>query len=563
MIKQLFKNKLYIFFFLLFLLITLFGISNKTIPFIFNDEFGYWSSAAYFAGYDWSGITSQIAYYSYGYGVILSVLLRLCRDTILAYRLAIVLNAIWWILEFYFLTKIGIYLFSRTDRHITIFFSACATMYCGNIAQKNYTWPEVFLGFLFVLICYFVIKIYEKPTYLNISLVLLICIYTTSVHNRTIAILISLVIFFLILFFRKKISLPMLVMIVLEVSVGLIITYVLKNYIVNYVWLNGNEIAINSVSGQSSKLLSLLSFDGLKALFVSFCGKLYYVFVSSFGLICVGGLFCFSKIFPFFIKDKSEIYIFFFLSLLGSIGISAIFMMYPEGATHLVYGRYSENVIVIFIFMGIMVLYQCCENSRFLRIIFAIAMCSCLLTLFLRKVFADYDLNGAADINNVGIYRFVSPDQIDFEAGIIWALFFLTIFVLILKNKTKIRVLVGGILLCMLWINIGSGAVKSFEDSTWKTAQRDSVICAEVIKEIKEYENFDYYALKIDEAFTTRFSGNGIQFLLPEITVQSIESEDEIKTFDAIVIGASYYELDERFKQLYSGDSYSIWISEM
>lgn len=38
-------------------------------PSVINDEFGYLGNAAYFAGYGWESVLSDVPYYSYGYSI--------------------------------------------------------------------------------------------------------------------------------------------------------------------------------------------------------------------------------------------------------------------------------------------------------------------------------------------------------------------------------------------------------------------------------------------------------------------------------------------------------------
>ena len=45
------------------------------------DEIGYWSSAAYFKGYNWSGVIGNFAaYYSYGYGFLLYLFMSMAKE---------------------------------------------------------------------------------------------------------------------------------------------------------------------------------------------------------------------------------------------------------------------------------------------------------------------------------------------------------------------------------------------------------------------------------------------------------------------------------------------------
>lgn len=59
---------------------------------VLDDEFGYWGNAAYLAGLDWSGVISEIPYYSYGYSLLLVPLFFIFDNPIHMYKAAIILN---------------------------------------------------------------------------------------------------------------------------------------------------------------------------------------------------------------------------------------------------------------------------------------------------------------------------------------------------------------------------------------------------------------------------------------------------------------------------------------
>ena len=84
---------------IIIMVITLFFVGEKNVPYVLGDEFGYWTSAAYFFGYDWSGIASINGYFSFGYGLLLTPLFLL-KDSVLMYRTAIVMNALFLVGSF-------------------------------------------------------------------------------------------------------------------------------------------------------------------------------------------------------------------------------------------------------------------------------------------------------------------------------------------------------------------------------------------------------------------------------------------------------------------------------
>ncbi len=91
------RRKCFFFQYLLLFAVLIFCIHQYSIHKIFGfslypDEFGYWASAAGWVGYDWSGAASIGSYYSFGYSLVLAPILKLCRDGVLAYRVAVTVN---------------------------------------------------------------------------------------------------------------------------------------------------------------------------------------------------------------------------------------------------------------------------------------------------------------------------------------------------------------------------------------------------------------------------------------------------------------------------------------
>ena len=86
----------------LFILV-LYDLDKLNIIHILNDEYGYWAAGALMSGKDWSDVTAHSYYYSYGYSVILSVLMKVFSGPEILYKASVVVNAVFLVLS-YFIT---------------------------------------------------------------------------------------------------------------------------------------------------------------------------------------------------------------------------------------------------------------------------------------------------------------------------------------------------------------------------------------------------------------------------------------------------------------------------
>lgn len=86
------QNKYSIFIILLLIGFCGYFVSQSYGFLLYPDEFGYWTYAAMLAGYDWSDVVSLGSYYSYGYSLILFPIFILCKNAVIAYRVAIAVN---------------------------------------------------------------------------------------------------------------------------------------------------------------------------------------------------------------------------------------------------------------------------------------------------------------------------------------------------------------------------------------------------------------------------------------------------------------------------------------
>ena len=137
---------------LLILVLTLYNLRDLDLIHILHDEYGYWAAGAFFAGRDWSEITSYTAYYSYGYGFILAPLICFMKNASHMYKAAIVINAL-MLVGTYFIAILCIQkLFPELNKKWSYVIAMFSTIYCNNLIQAQVTWSETLLYFLFWLI---------------------------------------------------------------------------------------------------------------------------------------------------------------------------------------------------------------------------------------------------------------------------------------------------------------------------------------------------------------------------------------------------------------------------
>ena len=91
--KKLFELAELILFAVIVFVINIIYVGKFNTFYVLNDEFGYWASAAKFAGYDWSSAASTVNYYSYGYSLLLFPLFAVFKDPAMLYKAALVMNA--------------------------------------------------------------------------------------------------------------------------------------------------------------------------------------------------------------------------------------------------------------------------------------------------------------------------------------------------------------------------------------------------------------------------------------------------------------------------------------
>ena len=233
----------------------------------YPDEFGYWAPAAAMLGKDWSNITSIGSYYSYGYSVILLPVLFVFHDSIVAYRVAIVLNLFFQCVSIVIIYKILVKLFPYQNRKCLSIAGGIAVLYPAWIFYTQTTMVEGLLNFLFLTALYLAMMFFEEPGVFRGIAFSIVLIYLYFVHMRCLGIIgagiISLLVW--IISHRKKgVNFKAFLMIT-GILILFGISFIIKNGVVENIYKGTSEYALswNDYSGIGYRLSKLFTFDGL------------------------------------------------------------------------------------------------------------------------------------------------------------------------------------------------------------------------------------------------------------------------------------------------------------
>ncbi len=165
------------------------------MPILHDDEFGYWAASAFFSGDDWSSVTSRIAYYSYGYGLLLTPLRFLRKifewqwDTL--YQAAVVLNVLMLVGSYFIACRICRQYMKKMNWLVCYAVCFVAVIYSSNMFYSHITLTENALYFFFWVYLYVLMCCVEQPSIKNHACLAVSAFYLFTIHQRAVAELIA------------------------------------------------------------------------------------------------------------------------------------------------------------------------------------------------------------------------------------------------------------------------------------------------------------------------------------------------------------------------------------
>lgn len=332
---------------------------SETSNLIVWDELGYWGSAAYYAGYDWSSIvTANSGYYSYGYSLILALLLYIFAPLKFAYQAAIIVNALLSVGSYILANYVGCFFVKKEKKLYVVIAAFAVSMYGNNITQTCFAWPEVLLIFLFWTLVALFVSLYQRYRLQKVLLICVVLVYMFFVHSRTIGVVIagflSIIVFVSRKFNKKDLWKISFIAALIVTLFGL--GQFIREDVKNEVW---RVLADTPLANTSSVLITdtvnKFTVKGVWEIIKTFFNRIYYWGCVSYFFVfaCIKEL-CIRLYLNIKNKEWNPIFLFLILSMLGNFGVLSLTLSFQGTYQALLYGRYADNIIGPFLLLGLL-----------------------------------------------------------------------------------------------------------------------------------------------------------------------------------------------------------------
>lgn len=515
-------------------------VSELKMISIIGDEFGYWASGSFLAGFDWSDVASYNAYYSYGYGIWLYLILKIAKTSALAYKLAMILNTTFMVGTFILLVFIGRRIVYKYNSKIIICGAFALMLFSGIYFSAHTSQCEAVLLFFFTMEIELLFLYLDKASFFKIVLLWGNTIYLYTIHQRMLVIIIALLIVMFIDAFlsdRKKIKYFFTGVIVLIAL--FLLTNVIKNVYLEELYQNGRAVVSNNYSGQVGKIQTLLSLDGIRTFLMGVLGKFFYLGVTTFGLFYYGcfylGDIVFSGIRSYKKGQQIDKYIlialFFLLTVLGAVGISTIQLLDNTRIDTLIYGRYTEYLIPVICEIGLVGIV--CKKRKIQNIIYIIQLGLAIVLCYQLKA-GNYSQLYPNNIAAIGNLYYLTWNKYSFMTYVaIGAVLFGTLLVpVICSGKKNIRY--GGIfLLALIWLFYGYSATGAQLVPFYE--KNEFSMISDILRQVSDDGKLYYYTDHVDDTFAY-LNADYIQFLAYHKQVEVLDDLEEADISDKDIL---------------------------
>lgn len=516
----------------LIVVIVLRHISDRILPRIAQDELGYWSVAAFFCGEDWSVITQEYPYYSWGYGALISCFIRWIKTPQVAYQAALVFNAILLVGSFSLTYTIGKKII-KTSQYFLMLLAFFLTVIPNNILYSQMAWAENLMTFGFLVIVWLLMKLQEESKRWHCMVLAVMSCYLYVVHQRSLGLLVIVILAMILLTWRKKITLKQCAIFFGTMVILFLVQKYVKSYLKEALWFSdtNSSFAVNDYSGQMEKVLKLFSKNGLIEFVEALLGRIYYTNIASCFLvswcICSGFRKCIFALKNRKLDAEDFFQMFIILSFCATLTISAIYMLGPGRIDTLFYGRYTDWLLGPMMLVG----FKCFwEEPHKGKTFCGIMVFQLAITVIMNMILLKYNVETYYTTNCTVLNVFYHMTPKEFAPYFVYIATILTCFVsmgffyFLVKDKdSEIRRYIAVFGISFLSICLGEISIyMTFdEDQGWKELETTVVENVSLIRQLGVHEINVMEPLKMDI-----LPNLGLyRFLLPDISIRNVTEE--------------------------------------
>ncbi len=512
---------------------------SLSAPYVLDDEFGYWSIAAYFAGLDFSSAVSTAFYYSYGYSLALSLFMRLSRDPVVLYRMAIAFNAMLAGGSFLILYGIGRKLFVRQKKEVLLTAVFCIALYPNALAQSSVAWSETLLLFVCSAVCYVFATLNEKKGVFSYTLLGALIVYAYMIHQRTLGMLIASLCVLLYKKVKGETSWSQLTAFVVTVALLLFLHKIIKADIKANVWLGRLTLQNNDFAGQVGKIAAIFTVDGLLKTLRAFAGQVFYIGAASLFTAFFGIWFLLESSFmavlegvrhkkkmPFLAVDSFSLFL--ILAFLASVAISTIFMNEPNRLDQVVYGRYTDMLMGPVMLIGIAAWKGSKKEGAILLMASAVLLVGC--ALLARPMLDSLGAGKFNGICSVGLWRFYYDGRFHIYRACLFFAFVGGLFYLLYFLGFRKKFLQNAAFLVMGGLFLFTG--ESFVNNRIVPSSRENIKNKELVDYMDTMNSSLPVYFAMGEDFYTNSYRDIMQFLMPEKALQCVTYEELLQNGD-------------------------------
>lgn len=353
------------------LVLRLFYIMKVNGPFVYADEFGYWSHAAHMAGHTWAGVMDGIGWYSFGYSFVLLPALFLSNQMAVTYKIAVLFNVLMCLVIYGLAYAAARRLVPRLGAFGRGMLAFTATSFTSYIFYSYITMCETLVTLLVWLVFYEMISLEEKDAWWKGVVLGLTTGFAYMVHNRMISIAAAVCFCIVLLVLLRRLNWKTAVSCLAAFAGMFFLNSLLKTYFAGMVEHNPVMEALgctvrmgqaNTGGVQMQKLLNLLTPNGFLRFVLNGLGQIWECLSATYLLFGFGVVYAVGKAYRCF-RDKERIclYLFPIVSVLLSVVVTAVFfyatpLAEAAGKTRidtLFYARYNECFLGLLLLLGI------------------------------------------------------------------------------------------------------------------------------------------------------------------------------------------------------------------